>query len=38
VLERYFAFYNQRRPHRALDGKTPDQFYFENLMRQQQAA
>ncbi len=27
----YLAFYNTRRPHRSLDGKTPDTFYFENL-------
>ena len=30
-LERYFRFYNQRRPHSALDRITPDEFYFENL-------
>jgi putative transposase len=30
-MERYFRFYNQRRPHTALDGKTPDKVYFENL-------
>jgi putative transposase len=30
-LEKYFAFYNQRRLHTALDDKTPDEFYFENL-------
>ena len=30
-LEKYFAFYNQRRPHTALDDKTPDEFYFDNL-------
>ena len=30
-LEKYFAFYNQRRPHTALDDKTPDEFYFYNL-------
>ena len=30
-LEKYFTFYNQRRPHTALDDKTPDEFYFENL-------
>jgi hypothetical protein len=23
--------YNQRRPHMALNGKTPDEFYFENV-------
>jgi putative transposase len=27
-LERYFTFYNTRRPHQALDGRTPDQAYF----------
>lgn len=27
----YLAFYNSRRPHQSLDGKTPDTFYFENL-------
>jgi putative transposase len=36
-LERYFSFYNQRRPHRALDGKTPDSVYF-NLLPQSRAA
>ena len=30
-LEKYFTFYNQRRPHTALDDKTPDEFYFDNL-------
>ena len=30
-LERYFAFYNERRPHSALDGKTPDSVYFSSL-------
>ena len=30
-LERYLMFYNQTRPHQALDGKTPDQVYFNNL-------
>jgi putative transposase len=30
-LERYFRFYNERRPHSSLDGKTPDQVYFESL-------
>ena len=33
-LERYFGFYNQRRPHSSLDGKTPDQVYFESLSPQ----
>ncbi len=30
-LERYLTFYNQARPHRALDGRTPDAVYFDNL-------
>ncbi len=30
-LERYVTFYNQTRPHRALDGHTPDGVYFDNL-------
>ena len=29
-LEQYFAFYNQQRPHSALDDKTPDEFYCDN--------
>jgi putative transposase len=27
-LTAYFTFYNQARPHRALDGRTPDMIYF----------
>jgi putative transposase len=27
-LGRYFRFYNTRRPHQGLDGRTPDQAYF----------
>lgn len=27
-LGQYIAFYNARRPHRSLDGKTPDHVYF----------
>ena len=27
-LGRYFTFYNTRRPHQSLDGRTPDQAYF----------
>jgi putative transposase len=27
-LTAYFQFYNQTRPHRSLDGKTPDEVYF----------
>jgi len=30
-LTRYFTFYNQGRPHSALDGKTPDMVYFAPL-------
>jgi putative transposase len=30
-VARYLTFYNQQRPHRALDGKTPDQVYCTNL-------
>ena len=30
-LTRYFQFYNERRPHTALDGRTPDIAYFNAL-------
>ena len=30
-LGRYIGFYNGRRPHSSLDGKTPDQAYFNLL-------
>jgi putative transposase len=30
-LNRYFRFYNSRRPHSSLDRQTQDQFYFESL-------
>jgi putative transposase len=30
-IGRFVAFYNARRPHAALDGRTPDQAYFEPL-------
>lgn len=30
-LSHYFTFYNQGRPHTALDDKTPDEFYVEKL-------
>ena len=30
-LDRYFRFYNSRRPHSSLDRRTPDQCYFESL-------
>ncbi|MBU1691591.1 MAG: integrase core domain-containing protein [Gammaproteobacteria bacterium] len=31
-LEKYFRLYNQERPHSSLDDKTPDEFYFDNLL------
>ena len=33
-LDRYFTFYNGRRPHSSLDERTPDQVYFELLPTQ----
>jgi putative transposase len=30
-VARYLTFYNQTRPHQALDGQTPDQVYYDNL-------
>jgi putative transposase len=30
-LNRYFNFYNSRRPHSSLAGKTPDQIYLNTL-------
>lgn len=30
--------YNSRRPHSALDGSTPDEFYYRNLPALQEAA
>jgi len=37
-VERYLTFYNQIRPHRALDGKTPEQVYCDNLTTRLTAA
>jgi len=37
-LARYVQFYNQRRPHRALDGRTPDRVYWEHRPTQPAAA
>jgi len=30
-LGKHFAFYNRKRLYTALDDKTPDEFYFDNL-------
>jgi len=37
-LGRYLTFYNQTRPHRALDGPTPEQVYGDNLTTRLTAA
>jgi putative transposase len=37
-LARYLGFYNTRRPHRSLDGRTPDEFYFASLPATRKAA
>ena len=37
-LERYVQFYNQVRPHRARDGRTPDRVYWEHRPAQPSAA
>lgn len=37
-LGQYLTFYNQQRPHRALDGKTPEQVYCDNLTTRLTAA
>jgi len=37
-LTRFIEFYNTRRPHSALDKKTPEEFYFATLPAIQQAA
>ena len=34
----YFHKYNTRRPHQSLDGKTPDEIYFNNLPQEKLAA
>ncbi|MFM7460499.1 MAG: integrase core domain-containing protein [Burkholderiales bacterium] len=31
LLDRYFEFYNSRRPHQSHDGATPDMIYFGTL-------
>jgi putative transposase len=37
-LERYLTFYNQARPHQALDGQTPYGVYFDHLTTRRTAA
>ena len=37
-VARYLRFYNQTRPHQALDGQTPDQVYADNLTTRRTAA
>jgi len=37
-IGRYLGFYNSRRPHSSLDGKTPDQAYFNPLVPDAAAA
>ncbi len=37
-IGRYLSFYNTRRPHSSLDGKTPDQAYFNQPMPKAAAA
>ncbi len=37
-LGAYLAFYNTRRPHRTLGGKTPDAIYFGSLPQERIAA
>ena len=37
-IGRYIGFYNSRRPHSSLDGRTPDQAYFNQPMPEAAAA
>jgi putative transposase len=37
-LARYLVFYNSKRPHSSLGGRTPDEAYFAPLPTQAQAA
>jgi putative transposase len=37
-VERYLTFSNQTRPHRALDGKTPEQVSYDHLTTRLTAA
>lgn len=38
AISRYLNFYNNRRPHSSLDGKTPDQAYFNSPIPEAVAA
>ena len=37
-VARYLTFYNETRPHQALDGQTPDQVYYAHLTTRRTAA
>jgi putative transposase len=37
-LKEYLGFYNSIRPHRSLDGKTPDEVYYKTVGTKKQAA
>jgi hypothetical protein len=37
-LKEYLALYNAIRPHRSLDGKTPDEGYYEDAGAEKHAA
>ena len=37
-LKQYFEFYNHKRPHSSLDKLTPNEFYYDQLPKQKQAA
>jgi putative transposase len=32
-LDRYFVFYNRKRPHSSLDARTPERAYYDHLPR-----
>jgi putative transposase len=37
-IGRYFRFYNEKRRHQGLAGKTPDEVYDADLLSEQKAA
>ena len=37
-LKTFLKIYNSRRPHRSLDGSTPDAVYFKNVGEEKYAA